>query len=32
MLTESENKIVMDALCGYPTCTTSKFADRVEKI
>lgn len=32
MLTESEIKIVMDALCGYPACTTSEFADRVEKI
>jgi hypothetical protein len=31
MLTESEIKHVLDALCGYPTVTTPEFADRVEK-
>ena len=29
---EEEIEIVMNALAGYPTVTTSEFADKVEKI
>lgn len=31
-MTEQEIKIVMNALSGTPTVTTSEFADKVEKI
>ena len=31
-MTEKEIEIVMNALSGTPTLTTSKFADKVEKI
>ena len=29
---EEEIEIVMNALAGYPTVTTSEFADKVEKV
>ena len=32
MLTEKEIQIVMNALNGTPTLTTSKFADKIETI
>lgn len=32
MLTEKEIQIVMSALNGTPTLTTSKFADKIETI
>ena len=31
-MNEEEIEIVMNALAGYPTVTTSEFADKVEKI
>lgn len=31
MLTKSEIKHVLDALCGYSAVTSPEFADRVEK-
>lgn len=31
-MTKKEIKVVMDALSGTPTLTTSEFADKVEKI
>ena len=31
-INEEEIEIVMNALAGYPTVTTSEFADKVEKI
>ena len=31
-MNEEEIKIVMNALAGRPTLTTSEFADKVEKI
>ena len=31
-MTEKEIEVVMNALAGMPTLTTSKFADKVEKI
>ena len=32
MITESEINLVMVALSGTPVVTTSKFADKIEKI
>lgn len=32
ILTEKEIQIVMNALSGTPTLTTSKFADKIETI
>jgi hypothetical protein len=31
-MTEKEIEIIMNALAGIPTVTTSEFADKVEKI
>ena len=31
-MTEKEIEIIMNALSGTPTLTTSEFADKVEKI
>ena len=31
-MNEEEIEIVMNALAGYPTVTTSEFADKVEKV